>query len=482
MKSVKAVIFFFFLTSFAFSTEVENYICNAPLVVALPSMEVFNKDFELLLKRFYGKNHLQVMQEYSLQVKSSIGINIFDNSSLEKIGIDVTKPVVFVHISNETGYLLIPVTSNTKLKNFMDKQFGNSLNYKFLKSYVAISKDTALLKKIGGKDNILTNSAFNLSKNKLNFKWKDYFVWVEGKYISEITSSQGITFNIKLPYSFSALSFGFSDYKLILNGYSGIISKDQEDYIKRIRFFNAREKINLLDYIDKHPAVVMVMNLNFLLLYDYLKTIDTVDILGLKSFSSEMKDVYNIDFEKELLSNADGRFRMVVNSFDLNKNYYVVYGTLGIMDKMVAERFINNLNQAIIRKGEKVYSFEMFTRPFYRCSFSKFSLYYGLVENDLIFSTDKDVLTNVVIRMFKKEGGELTNYPPFISNANLHLDPGVFSYVDVQSFLSEVKAEVQLQREFFMDLKEINLLMRPDSDDHPSGWNYTIEVIWNNAR
>jgi hypothetical protein len=479
--SIFRLIFCFLLltATYAFSDdEVKNYVRECNLLICFSSMENFNSDFTNLLKRIYDKNYYQIINEYSLQSRSSVGIDIFNNKELTAAGIDIKKPVVYVHISNESGYLLIPVSSKKTIKSFIDRNLS-SLSYVFLGNYLALSKNNELLSSISKEKKLIEIEAFNIASKKLDFKWNNYFVWFNGSYLSEITSSGGVTLNINLPYSFTGLNLNFTKGKIELKGYSGIISDEQVRFINSIKTFNAKEKLNFIDYGISTPAFIVVLNLNIPLLYRYIQYLDKLDILGLKSFTAEIKTKYKLDFEKDFIFNGDGRIRIVAESIDTSKNYYVVYGCYGLYDVGVAKNFIDNLNQAIIKSGEKVYSFEMFTYPFYRYSTKNLSIYYGIIENDLIFSTDKDVLTNVVSRLFKKEGGQLEKYPSYLMIANTNLNPGVFGYIDVQSFLAEVKGNFQLEKGFFVDLKEGYLIVTPDSEGKPYGWNYKLEIFWN---
>ncbi|MGC8765735.1 MAG: hypothetical protein ACP5QT_07605 [Brevinematia bacterium] len=480
---MKKILFFLLLLTFShrliFSLQdVENYVQQAPFVVIIPSWQRFNRDISFLMKKFYDKNFTQTKQDLTLQSKSSFGIDIFEDKELERVGIDISKPLVYSHFSNDVGYLLIPVKSQRTFSKYAEKNLSQ-LNYKFFGDFVAISKEKSLLNNLSAGEKLTGNKAFQIVQKKLDFKWNKYLIWIESKFLSDITSSSGVTLNINIPYGFSCFSPEVSDTALIINGYSGTLSDEQKRFLSSIKEFEAKEKLNFMDYLLPSPAVIMVMNMNIPVLYRYYQFIDKVDILGIKGFSKQLEEKYNVNIEKDIIFNGDGRVRFAIDKFDYQNNEYLVYGVYGLRDPVKAKILIDNLNNAIIKNGEKVYSFEVFTYPFFRYPASNYSVYYGIIENDLIFATDKTQLTNILQKLFKKEGGALEKYPEMLATANSKLNTGAFFYIDMQSFMGNIKGgDIQLNKDFFVNIRDATISLIPDNETG-YGWEAKIQLFWN---
>ncbi len=474
--------FFLFLflgiKNFIFSQQVvESYIQQSPFVIIIPSWQLFNKDLFFLMKKFYDKNFTQTKEELILQSKSSFGIDIFNNKELEKVGVDITKPVVYSHLSNDTGYLLIPVRSQKLFSKYINKNLPQ-LTYKFFGDFVAISKDQSILNNLSGEKKLIENLAFKIAQKRLDFKWNKYLLWIESKFLGEITSSSGVTLNLNIPYGFSCFTFEVSDISFFIRGYSGLLSDEQKRFLSSLKEFDASEKLNFMDYILPFPALIMIMNLNIPVLYRYYQYIDKVDILGIKTFAKQLEEKYNVNIEKDLIFNGDGRIRLAIDKFDYPNNQYLLYGIFGLKNPLNTRAFIDKLNQSFIKKGEKIYSFEIFTYPFYRYPASNYSIFYGIVENDLVFATDKSQLTNILQKLFRKESGSLEKYPPIFSEANTKLFPGAFLYIDMQSFLGNIKGDIQLNKDFFVNIRDATLSCVPETETG-YGWDIQFELFWN---
>ncbi len=475
MKNLK-IFLFLFLFNFSFSENITNYLNDAPFVIFAPSWKALNNDIMFFLKKFYDKNFTQIKAELETQSKDNFGINIFNDKELDKIGINLLKPLVYTHYSNDIGYILIPVKSQKELSSYLNKKLKN-LSYRFFGDYVAIGNDKKLLNQILSEKKLFKNDAFNFSVKKLNYKLDKYFVWVDSTFISDVTRSRGVTENINLPYGFTLLVYDINNIRANFNIYTGLLSDDQKRFLANLKQFSANEKINFMDYIPKNPSTILVVNLNFALLYRYYQFLDKVDILRMRAFANSMEEKYKVSIEKDIFFNGDGRLRLVFDSFDQTDNKLSVYGIFGLNNVLNAKNFVNNLNAAILKNGEKVYSFEMFTYPFYRYPIGNYSVFYGIIENDLVFSTDRDKLTNIVQNIFRKEGGYLEVAPEIVRDSITNIKPGIHTFIDIQALLANLRGELQLNPSFFVNLKNITLSSVPDGEDG-YGWNIDVNIFW----
>jgi len=461
--------------SYAASSGIEGYIESGELIFYAPSIEELIATTRSLMKRFYSRNYEQMILQVSADSKSSYGIDVLDLNTLEKIGLNTKAPLSFVHISNNTGYLLLPVRNKKGIEKFIKNNLENKVPYRFFDNYVAFSEDKKLLNNIG-KNLLGNNKGFALSRKKLNFDWDKFFVWIESSYLSGISSSIGVTSNIKLPYGFSAFAINFKPQNISIKLYSAIISSNQLLYMQSLKNVSASEKFDILDYVEGNPALVGNVYLNMPMLYKYFSYIDSINILGIKGLFNELKQKYKVNVENDLINNSDGRLKIVIDRYDSVQNQYRIYGSIGVKDPNTAGMFVESLKNAFFQVDGKLYSFDLFTKPFYHYKGSNYSIYYGVIENDLLFSTDKDLLTNLVVSVFENRGGRLEKMPDFFKNAIREKSKGYFLTIDLQSLFNNVKTGIQIDREFLIGVQNVYIYGFPDTEENAYGWNNFVDI------
>jgi len=470
------ILFIFFGLSlfYANNKEIINYITSCELLIYLDS---FSNSLEIanqLLKRFYGNNYEQMCAQISEQSKITYGVDILNKKYIELIGIDINKPLAYVHIKENSGYLLLPISSKKSIQQFIKNNYGDNLSYKFIGDYLAISENTQNI--ILNSNLIIENEGFKLAIQKLEFSWNKPFIWIESKYLTDLSSSVGITQNLNVPYGFTAILLNYEKSKIQSKIYVALISENQRNFVLNMKNVNFNEKFNLLDFIEGNPIFVGYLFLNVPLLYKYYMYIDKMDIFGIKNLITELWQNYKINVERDFINNCDGRVKLVVNSFDTIHNKYSIYGSIGIINKDIAKSFIDTTRNIITNKDISLSSFELFTIPFYYYPTSNFTLYYGLVENDFVFSTEKDVLINVVKNIFENKGGSLENLPFYFKKAFENNETGYFATIDINSFFTSFKTDFLINRDIFIGIKNINIYGYPDKDENPYGWNTTIDI------
>ncbi len=458
------------------SPEIRNYISQCEFMLFSPSLENIITTSKSVLKRFYGRNYNEMLEKISTDSKSLYGLDILDLKNLESAGINIKLPIAYVHISNQTGYLLIPIISKKIIENFIKKTLSEPMPYKFMGNYICLSEKNTALDILENTNRLAQNEGYNLASQKLNFAWDRNFAWIESRYLSDVSSSLGVSSNIKIPYGFTALILDYQESKISVKTYSGIIDPKQTDYIINMRNVSASEKYNIFDYIWGSPAIIANIYLNVPMAYKYYNYIDTINILGIKGFVAEMLQKYNINIERDLINNTDGRLKMVVDKFDTIQNDYLVYGSLGIKDTSVAGSFMDSVKTAILQTDGKLYSFEMFTKPFYHYQSTNYSIYYGVIENEFVFSTDKDSLVQLVKNLYENKGGYAAKLPEFFRLSINDKKLGYFISIDIQSLFSNIKTSVEINKDFLVGIKEIDIYGNPDLDGTPYGWNTTIDI------
>lgn len=463
-------------------SEIKKYIMDSQLMVFAPAYESLVTNVKSLMARFYGKNYDQMMLQISSNSRSSYGIDILDLNSMKSAGVNVSKPVAFVHVSNQAGYLLIPVQSRKTVENYIRDHLGKNKAFRIAGNYLIFSQNEALLASVPTNNRRLeTNPGFTLASSKLDFKWDKIFAWIESRYFSEITSSVGVSANMNIPYGFTAFTADFYDKQISIRNYSGILSSNQTEYVRKLRDVSAAQKFELLDYIGGNPAVIGDITMNMPMLYKYYSYIDTINILGVKGFVNELADKYRINVERDLLNNSDGRLKIVIDQYDPDRNALLVYGSMGVRSPEVANNFMDSVKNSVLQSTNgTITTFDLFTKPFYHYQSTNYSLYYGLIDNDFVFSADRGVLTNMVKNLYENKSGYLDKAPSQLKEFSSENKVGYFITVDVQSLFSNIKTGIMISREFLVGVKEINIYGNPDLDDRPYGWNTTIDINFYN--
>ncbi|OHD57365.1 MAG: hypothetical protein A2Y33_07735 [Spirochaetes bacterium GWF1_51_8] len=455
---------------------IENNIVKSELVLFFPTFASLNTTLKSLMKRFYGKNYAQMEKQYSLNSEASLGVDILDAKSLEGIGVDTAGPLAYVHVSNNYGYIVVTVKSEAKFKAYTKNILQDTVPSAIIGKYAILSENPDITPNL--KAALLTaDEGFKISAAKLNFKWDKPFVWIDSKYLSAMSGGTMIPANVSIPYGFTAAVIDFAPDKIKLDLYSALMSDKQSGFMKQIRIVNGKGKFDILDYGWGSPVVVGNVYMNFAELYRYYIAIDQLNVLGLKGIAADLMKKYNISIEKELIANTDGRFKLVILKYDDLKKQYLIYGSIGIKDTKLSVSFMENLKAMILKSGQKLYLFDIFTYPFYHYQTENFSIYYGQVENDFFFSTDKDLLITIVKNVFDNKNGYYKNLPAFFTQASQQTKVGYFFTIDVQSLFSSVNSSgMKFTSDFLTGIKDIYVFGNPDMDENPHGWNTTVEI------
>jgi hypothetical protein len=457
------------------SESAQSYIAPCEFLVYFDSFDRLMNVSKSVLKRFYGANWNQMESQFRADWQSQFGVDVFSPKSIDGIGIATNRSLAYVHIAKDSGYLLLPVSSRKKAENWLNKTLGGAVPFRFLGDYLAVSENPTNLVTLSNVT-IESNEAFRVTIAKLDFHWDKPFVWVESRYLADVSSGLGVTGNIQIPYGFTAVALDFSDSVITARAYSGLISPEQNDYIRQMRQVSAVETNNLLDYISGSPAAVAQLYLNVPMLFRYYMAIDRINILGFSGLVRELQNKYRVNLEQDLIANTDGLAKLVIDRLDIANNDYLLYGSIGLIDSAKGENFVESLKTAVIQSSNQLFSFDLFTHPFYHYKSSNYSVFYGVIDKDLYFSTDKDTLVKLVQNIYESRNGYLEKLPAFFRESMVSNHAGFMGTIDVQSFLSQVKTGLLLNKDFFIGIQNIDIQGHPDMEEPSWGWNTRVDI------
>lgn len=465
-----------FLSGFAalYAEKLEDFILPCQYLIYAPSGQRLVEDSKNMLSRFYGRNDTQMKTQISTDSKSRFGFDLLDVKSLTSAGIDTSRSLCFVHLTNGVGYLLFYSTRSAETVASFQKRFP-AAEVRSRGDVVMMSSTIGLLDQIVDILPIATTGPFQTVQKKLNFKWDKFFVWMENRVISEFSHATGVSENLSLPYAYTAMTVELEQHTAKVLAYTGSTSAELSLSLQRMGVSVRPDKIQLLDYIWGNPAVIGQVNLDMPAFYTFLRQIDTVDMLGLKRLMGDFQNQYKINLERDLINNSDGRVRFVIDRYQPAQNEVVIFGTVGVKNVAVAQTLMESLKQVSLASGAKLYSFDLFTKNFYHYRTTNSSFYYGLIENELYFSTDKDVLVQLVKNIFENRGGYLEKLPPALRARIEKPSTGIFLEGDTQSLFSQMEGGFGLNKDWLVGVKGIHLSSVPDLGRDASGW--TTEIV-----
>ena len=136
---------------------------------------------------------------------------------------------------------------------------------------------------------------------------------------------------------------------------------------------------------------------------------------------------------------------------------------------------MDSLKNAILQSDNQLFTFDLFTKPFYHFKTQNYSIFYGAIGNDLFFSTDKDVLTNLIKNIFENKTVSADKLPPFFKEAKEKNSAGFYFTLDTQGLFSQIKTDMQFDKDILIGVKNIYIYGTPDSSDKVFGWNCNFD-------
>lgn len=448
---------------------IENVLASGELVFFVPSHGYLVHGLRFLYSHFYGPNFQQKWVELSSQSVAGYGVNILEAASLWGIGIHTNAPMAFVHVMDNVGYLALPVANRKTLENHIKKNLP-STSYRFVSNYLLLSQNDRAFGALSNR--LLKANTFSLASSKFSGLWSQGWIWFESRYLSAITRSTGVSDKVNLPSGFGLVVVEFQPKALVAKAYTGALDNKQQEFLYQLQQFESQPRFDVLGYVRGNPLLLTRVSMNLSLLYRYYRSVDKIDIMGIAGLLASLKRDYHVDLERDLIHNSEGRFAFVVDRFQTGRALF--YGAVGIKNKLIAQNLMESLKNMVLQKREELYAFEIFTMPFYHYKTTNSSFYFGVVENEFFFASDKDLLVQCIKDIYEKKMGNPS--PSFFLNPRQRA--GVQALVDVQTLLSTLGQDtgIRLAREFFVGMEKIELESYPDTTAPAYGWTTEIRM------
>ncbi|URA11297.1 hypothetical protein [Thermospira aquatica] len=465
------VVFLFlgvFFQGFA-SSSLEPILASGELVIVVPSHGYLVNSLRFLYSHFYGANFTQKWAELSAQSKAGYGVDVLDPGSLASIGIQTNAPMAFVHVEADRGYLALPLANQKTFEVYLKKNLPQTA-FRFVSNYVLLSQNEGVFAALSNR--LLKTDAFVMSEAKLPGLWSNGWIWFESRYLSSITRGTGVSDRVNLPLGFGLVNVIFSQKSLLLRMYTAAIDKSQQELLYQLQRFENNPRFQVLDFVRGNPLLLGQVSLNISQLYRYYRAVDKLDILGIGQMVVSLRRDYGVDMERDLIHNSEGRLVLIVDRYQ--NNQFLYYGSIGIKNTTLAKNLMESLKNMVLQKGDQLYAFEVFTIPFYHYKMTNSSFYFGLVDNEFFFASDKDLLVQCIKDIYEKKSGN--PQPPFFMNPKQRT--GMQLKVDVQTLLASFAQDsgIRLAREFFVGMESIEMESYPDTTTPAYGWSTEVRL------
>jgi len=462
--------FLYLLMGFVWAeTPIDALVGSGELVIYVPSHGYLVEGLRFMYSHFYGANFQQKWAELSAQSVAGYGVDFLEAKSLASVGIATNLPIVFVHVKDDKGYLALPLAQRKTFEAYVKKNFS-SVALRFVSNYVLLSQNSNAFEALATP--LVKEKGFLLATSRLPDVWRNGWVWFESRYLSSMTRGTGVSDKVNLPSGFGLVSVIFQPQNLIVKSYTASFDKEQESFLYQLQNFENTPRFAVLDYVRGNPMLIGRVNLNLSLLYRYYRLVDKLDMMGIASLVADLKQKYNVDLERDLIQNSEGRLNLVIDRF--SQGQFLYYGSLGIKNKLVVQNFMESLKNMVLQKQEELYAFEIFTVPFYRYKMTNGSFYFGVLENEFFFASDKDLLVQCIKDIYEKKSGN--SLPMFFSSPRQRA--GLQAFVDVQSMLSSLGQDtgLRLAKDFFVGVKNIEIESYPDTTAPAYGWTTEVRL------
>ncbi len=463
------LVFLGFLCQGFGNSSLETVVAPGEMVVVVPSHGYLVDALRFLYSHFYGANFAQKWAELSAQSKAGYGVDFLDARSLASIGIQTNAPMAFVHVEADRGYLALPVANQKTLEAYIKKNLPQTA-FRFVSNYVLLSQNDKAFAALSNR--LVRTDAFGMAAARLPNLWSHGWIWFESRYLSSITRGTGVSDKVNLPMGFGLVNVIFSQKSLVLRMYTAAIDKTQQEFLYQLQRFENNPRFDVLDYVRGNPLLLTRVSLNISQLYRYYRAVDKLDILGFGGIVASLRRDYGVDLERDLIHNSEGRMALIVDRYQ--NNQFLYYGAIGIKNTTLAKNLIESLKNMVLQKGEPLYAFEIFTLPFYHYKMTNGSFYFGVVDNEFFFASDKDLLVQCIKDIYEKKVGN--PQPSFFITPKQRT--GIQLKMDVQTLLASFAQDsgIRLAREFFVGMESIELESYPDTTTPAYGWSTEVRL------
>lgn len=386
-------LFFLLIITFtpiASFSQIEKILPSEPsLLVKFKSFEDFNQKLSNLITIMFPKDYEITKNNISSFFEEKLGIDITEMTNLKSVNIDTKKEFCFGFNRKGQPFIVLPLSTTNldekviKLQNILYKL--NFSTFTFENNYIVAT----------GKDFEKSQASINITN--------EYNVFIKNEILDSITP-------FKIPINLSDLHYIIEVDSLTTNKINLTIIQTPIVWQKT----NLSFKLDNLSYIYQKEDLSIAININQKPndLIDNINTIETIAKLELIQIITNFDKEVGI-ITTNILTNLTGPSTIMIYEYNNTLNNKILF-VAPVIDQNNFSRILDKITREIALKRD-MFKFSIFDKSFYKLPIKEnYSLYFGVILNRFILSTDKEILIGYV-KNLTSDNKELTeNYSDFI--------------------------------------------------------------------
>lgn len=360
------------ITPITSSGQIEDFLPTTPILfVKFENFAKFRDYISNIILIMFPKSYEQNINSIKSFFEEKLFVDILEVSNLQSLGISTNKEFGFGFNNKGQAFIMIPIfTTNldertVKLQNVLYKLDFSS--FTFVKDYLIAT----------GKDFERTKNNF-LPKNQYN-------VFISETILDSLTP-------FKVPTTFSNISILLK----VDNIRSNKISFNIYQHPVILRKTNTSSKLENIPYVFQKDNVSIIFNVKLSPrdLIENITNFEKIIDIGIYTILSNFQKDFNISLE-DIITNLSGPTTLFVYEYNNGLNNKIMFIS-PVGDQNSITRKIETIVRDIA-KNKDIFKFTIFDKSFYRLPIKDdFSLYFGVIFNRFIVSSDKDILVGFV--------------------------------------------------------------------------------------
>lgn len=409
------ILLVLFFGGFCFS-QIETLLPSEPSVfVKFPSFNEFNRSLSNIVKILFPNSYDHTIASIKTFFEELLFVDITEVSNLQSLGISTNKEFGFGFNHRGQPFLVIPISTTNMDTRIVSLQ--NTL-YKMNFSSFTFSKDYI----------IATGRDFEKSRNTFIFT-NSYNVFLNNVFFDTI-----VPFKVPIQYSDAKVFISFRKIE------SNRISLTIQHTPIVFPFTNYSYRFVNIPYVFQKDSCSMIFEVKLrpIDLLSNISFIDGIVNLGIYGIFTNFERDFGVSLVS-ILTNLAGPSTFFIYGYNNPLNNKILFVS-SVLDQNFMVRVIDSLTREVAKKKD-VFKFSIFDKSFYRLPIKEqHNLYFGVIFNRFIVSTDRDILIGFVRNIANdvKEMDEFREFIVFMMNTQPTLNNALRVSLSLHPFLSLV--------------------------------------------
>lgn len=414
--------------------RIAPYILDGSLVIYFPNIFKATATWREIFLKTSGIESTNILASLQFRIKERMSVNILDPQETTRLGIDPNGGLAYVHLRSGVGYSVFTVKNEILLRGILDR-LEDPIPYRIEGQFVIFSSSIEVLEYYDFKG-MSQLEDFKRMTDVVQFNWTQNLLWMDSSYFQD----KGLfrTSVLTLPQGDRiAGTFNVFEQQMSFDLYTFYDEPQIQKDLKKSMATSPVQKLTLLDFEYGEPAIIGQTYVDIPSFWDMLLAIDGLDDLDIRQLQDDLLAI-GVDLQKDLFPHLKGIFSYTIREYDPFQNKLNMMMSSGVINATILREKLNKIAQEHFAKGMKVSYKNVFTQQFYGWQFNDMTVWMGVVENNLIISTDEDTLLTLVQNIYEANGGFLNTLPPSFRRLNRRGIVGGQMYIRNPSFIQNI--------------------------------------------